>query len=213
MRLRTKYILFIALLQIVTLILSFYVFKDNKILFIISEVFVLVSIGLAWQLYNELILPLNILQLDDSIKGKFLSELSHPILKQIGELQSGQSRTITFEGLNTYKLQMSHFIDRGFARNFVLIEELTAEILAAEKKVYGKVIRMMAHEVNNTIGPVNSIIDSALKTAQWGNQEKNNLKGALQIAIERNNNLNGFMRNFADLVKLPAPVKKQVDVN
>src|SRR5256885_12023881 len=61
MRLRTKYILFIALLQIVTLILSFYVFKDNKILFIISEVFVLVSIGLAWQLYNELILPLKTL--------------------------------------------------------------------------------------------------------------------------------------------------------
>ena len=44
-----------------------------------------------------------------------------------------------------------------------MIEELTAEILAAEKKAYGKVIRMMAHEVNNTIGPVNSILQSALK--------------------------------------------------
>jgi hypothetical protein len=29
-----------------------------------------------------------------------------------------------------------------------MIEELTTEILAAEKKAYGKVIRMMAHEVN-----------------------------------------------------------------
>ena len=77
-------------------------------------------------------------------------------------------------GVNIYKLQKSHFIDRGFARHFVMIEELTAEILAAEKKAYGKVIRMMAHEVNNTIGPVNSILASTLQaTALW--QQSNQL--------------------------------------
>ncbi len=55
-----------------------------------------------------------------------------------------------------------------------MIEELTAEILAAEKKAYGKVIRMMAHEVNNTIGPVNSILASTLQaTALW--QQSNQL--------------------------------------
>ena len=73
---------------------------------------------------------------------------------------------------DTYKLQKSHFIDRGFPRHFVMIEELTAEILAAEKKAYGKVIRMMAHEVNNTIGPVNSIMQSALQTKIFGKKMK-----------------------------------------
>lgn len=38
------------------------------------------------------------------------------------------------------------------------------------------------------------------------------LSEALQIAVERNSNLNIFMRNFADLVRLPPPKKQQVDI-
>ena len=65
-----------------------------------------------------------------------------------------------------------------------MIEELTAEIFAAEKKAYGKVIRMMAHEVNNTIGPVNSILESAVKTKDlWTNKHKT-LEHALQVAFD-----------------------------
>jgi len=106
-------------------------------------------------------------------------------------------------------LQKSHFIDRGFARQFVMIEELTAEILAAEKKAYGKVIRMMAHEVNNTIGPVNSILSSTLQSKQ----NDNSINNALQVAIDRNNSLNIFMRNFADVVRLPVANKKNIDLH
>lgn len=35
-----------------------------------------------------------------------------------------------------------------------------SEIIKAEKKAYEKVIRMMAHEINNSVGAVNSILDS-----------------------------------------------------
>ncbi len=37
------------------------------------------------------------------------------------------------------------------------------------------------------------------------------LKNALHVAVERNHNLNAFMRNFADIVRLPAPNKKKID--
>jgi two-component system nitrogen regulation sensor histidine kinase NtrY len=63
-------------------------------------------------------------------------------------------------------VQKSKFIDRGFERIFMMIAEVTAEIFEAEKNVYGKVIRMMAHEVNNTVGPVNSIMNSVLTLHQ-----------------------------------------------
>lgn len=94
-----------------------------------------------------------------------------------------------------------------------MMEELTVEILEAEKKAYGKVIRMMAHEVNNTIGPVNSILESTLKNGQLLNEQNGTLKNALQIAVERNHNLNVFMRNFADIVRLPVPNKKKMDLH
>jgi nitrogen fixation/metabolism regulation signal transduction histidine kinase len=297
MRLRTKYLLFIIFLHAVTLVLTFVIFKENKLLFIFSEILILASIWLAWGLYKELIQPLKtlmtgveaikdrdfnvkfrptgkwemdqligvynnmidqlrvertrqeqqhfflekliataptgiiildydnhieglnpkaeaILQLEEkALKGKLVTDFKNPLLQQIATLTSGEARTISVAGINTYKLQLSHFVDRGFPRHFITIEELTAEILAAEKKVYGKVIRMMAHEVNNTVGPVNSILQSTLKANTFAPEQSGVLQNALQVAINRNNNLNGFMRNFADLVKLPPPNRKKIDVN
>jgi nitrogen fixation/metabolism regulation signal transduction histidine kinase len=143
-----------------------------------------------------------------------VERLPADFLKHIRQLKSGDIKVIKLNGASTYRLQRSHFIDRGFSRDFIIIEELTAEILAAEKNVYGKVIRMMAHEVNNTLGPVNSIIQSALKTNRlWEGHHSDDLKDALMIGLDRNQNLNLFMRNFADLVKLPEPNKKPVDLN
>ena len=298
MKLRTKYILFVCILHLLTLVLTYFIFGENKIYFIISEVFIIISIIIAWKLYIELIQPLkSLMQGLDAIKDRdfnvkllptgkhevdqlisvynqmidhlrtertlqeqqhfFLEKLIHTsptgviildyddhvqqinpkaieilgidekglinhtidalpndFLKHIKDLKSGETKTIKLSGATTYKLQKSHFIDRGFSRNFIMIEELTAEILAAEKNVYGKVIRMMAHEVNNTIGPVNSIIQSTLKTDRiWEEHKADLLKDALQVALDRNQNLNLFMRNFADLVKLPEANRKHIDLH
>lgn len=151
---------------------------------------------------------------EDDLINRSINDLPDTFLKHIKDLHSGENKTIKLGGATTYKLQRAQFIDRGFSRDFIMIEELTAEILAAEKNVYGKVIRMMAHEVNNTIGPVNSIIESALKTNNlWEGHHSDSLKDAMQVALDRNQNLNLFMRNFADLVKLPPANKKQIDLN
>ncbi len=298
MKLRTKFILFVSILHLLALVLTFYIFRENRVFFILCEALVIVSITIAWSLYRQLIQPLKflmagieaikdqdfnieflptgkyevdqmigvynqmisrlrtertiqeeqhffleklintsptgiiILDFDDNIqqvnpralhllqmdkkavvKHK-LSELSGDVFKHIGTLKTGETLTIKLAGHTTVKLQRSHFIDRGFPRHFVMLEELTAEIIAAEKNTYGKVIRMMAHEVNNTIGPVNSILQSALNTEKlWHNAETATLQEALEVAMARNYSLNVFMRNFADLVKLPDPRKTNVDVN
>lgn len=150
---------------------------------------------------------------EEEMLGQQVNNIAHPVVQQIKLLQSGEAKTITLNGAATYKIQKSHFIDRGFARHFITIEELTAEILAAEKKAYGKVIRMMAHEVNNTIGSVNSILQSALKEQSlWQDGSKQTLQHALQVAADRNQNLNLFMRNFADVVRLPEPNRKKIEV-
>jgi len=158
---------------------------------------------------------IEILSIDEKgLLGHSVNALPTYFLKHIKDLGSGEAKTIKLGGATTYKLQRANFIDRGFTRDFIMIEELTAEILAAEKNVYGKVIRMMAHEVNNTIGPVNSIIQSSLKTGRlWEGHHSDTLKDALQVALDRNQNLNLFMRNFADLVKLPEANKKKMDLN
>ena len=176
-------------------------------------------VGIIIQDFDEKIISMNprasaILGINE---GELLSDpdkiSNNSILKEIKNLQSGQSKTVIANGHNTFKIQKSHFIDRGFVRNFIMLEELTLELLAAEKKVYGKVIRMMAHEVNNTIGPVNSIIQSALSDkVLWEPTGNNKLKNALDVAVTRNNNLALFVKNFAEVVRLPIPNKQTVNI-
>ncbi|QDK80248.1 PAS domain-containing protein [Spirosoma sp. KCTC 42546] len=143
----------------------------------------------------------------DDVVGKQLAELGFSLLAQIADLADGESRIMKPNGLETYKVLRSNFMDRGFRRSFLIIEELTSEILASEKKAYSKVIRMMAHEVNNSIGAVNSILDVTQSYVA-----DPDVQHAVRVAIERNDRLNRFMRRFADVVRLPQPQKRAMDI-
>lgn len=297
MTLRTQYILLIILLHLTTLVLSFLIFEDNKIFFIISEAIILLSLYFSIRLYRALVQPLQlilsgieaiknkdfnvkfletgkkemdqlidvynrmidqlreerrvqeeqhyfldkliqssptgILILDfdgrierinpkgldllglqgEEIKEQDIQTIDHPIAGEVAELAVGSAKTISINGLRTFKCQKSHFIDRGFRRQFIMIEELTEDILRTEKRAYGKVIRMMAHEVNNSIGPINSILEAVLfykKELKEENQE--DFEQALKVATQRNERLNRFMQNFADVVRLPPPHKELHDL-
>ncbi|MFD2934388.1 sensor histidine kinase [Spirosoma flavum] len=144
----------------------------------------------------------------DEIVAKRLPELGYSLLAQIADLADGESRTMKPNGIETYRVLRSNFMDRGFRRSFLMIEELTPEILATEKKAYSKVIRMMAHEVNNSIGAVNSILDI---TQAYVSEP--DVQHAIRVAIERNDRLNRFMRRFADVVRLPHPQKRPADMS
>ena len=146
----------------------------------------------------------------DSWIGKKLEELDFPLLSQLSDLPDGESTTVKINSVETYKVQRSHFMDQGFRRSFLMIEELTADILESEKKSYGKVIRMMAHEVNNTLGATDSILQTTRN--YLAEDSFLDLREALGIASDRNKKLALFMRNFADVVRLPIPFKENTDV-
>ena len=139
--------------------------------------------------------------------GQSIHQLDNSFCKTIAMLKKNDFTTLNTEGVKKFKIQKTEFIDRGFTRSFVMIEELTMEIFEAEKYAYGKVIRMMAHEVNNSIGAVNSILDTSFQM-----EHDADVANALKIAMGRNDHLNHFMRNFADIIRLPEPRKETLDL-
>ncbi len=145
----------------------------------------------------------------DTLAGKTLEQTGLPLLAGLVNLTDGESRIVKTNGVETYKAQRSHFMDQGFRRSFLMIEELTTELLESEKKAYGKVIRMMAHEVNNTLGATDSILQTTRNFLI--SEEFAELNEALRIASERNQRLTRFMRNFADVVRLPLPTRERID--
>jgi two-component system, NtrC family, nitrogen regulation sensor histidine kinase NtrY len=111
-------------------------------------------------------------------------------------------------GGRRFRVSRGEFRDRGFLKSFYIIEELTEELRRSEKSAYEKLIRMMSHEVNNSVGAVRSLLESSLRYApQVGEDDREDFRSALTIASARIDALNRFMAAFADVVRIPPPAR------
>lgn len=101
-----------------------------------------------------------------------------------------------------------HLSRRGFRLNgrrheLVLLRQLTAELRRQEVQTWKKVIRVISHELNNSLAPIASLAHSSAEFLKRGQLER--LPIALATIEERARHLEGFIRDYARFAKLPAP--------
>jgi nitrogen fixation/metabolism regulation signal transduction histidine kinase len=150
----------------------------------------------------------NIEQMNPAARALMTPEL----LAELRALQTGEARLVSHAGPRRLKVWRGEFRDRGFAKTFYLIEEMTEELRLSEKAAYEKLIRMMSHEVNNSVGAVRSLLESSLSYApQLREEDRGDFTTALTIASGRVDALNRFMSAFADVVRIPRPRRTRVD--
>jgi len=150
----------------------------------------------------------------DEIKAKKLEELDHPLAQEMATITTPRSGLIQLDGMSIYQVHRKYFMDHGFRRTFYIVEDLTQEWVRFEKKSYEKVIRMMSHEVNNTVGSINSVLGSLSDYHRHaGDDTSMDIQEALEASIERNKNLNRFMSNYASVVKIPEPHLESMNLN
>lgn len=149
----------------------------------------------------------------DDAKGRPLSAClpadsgDYPgLLAQLDALPLGESQLLTDTDGRRYRGQRGRFYDRGFARHFLLVEELTAELESSEKAAYDKLIRVLAHEVNNTVAATGSVLDSLLYyRSQLAERDGEDFSTAIVAVKRRNVSLGEFIERFTRVVKMPAP--------
>jgi len=150
----------------------------------------------------------------DDCKGKKLRELNSRLAIELDKIDYEEKQLLVLADGEKFLCRKLYFMDHGFKHPFYIIEEFTEEIRKAEKDAYGKLIRMMAHEVNNTIGSVNSIMSSIQSNpVSIVETDRAEITRMLSIAIQRNYQMNRFMQNFSNVVKLPLPEKEKMDLN
>ena len=145
--------------------------------------------------------PMGIVQCD--IDGKTTSMnpaaremLSPSIEEAMKALPMGQSTTVRLTGgPQLFRISHLSFPDRGFQHPFFLIEPLTDEVRQAEKAAYERIIRMIAHEVNNSVAGIVNLIDSE------------------PAAADRLKALSAFVTRFAEVVKIPKPQLQLCDLS
>ena len=148
----------------------------------------------------------------EDVLGKKMNEIDSPLAAELANVPKGETATVRLNDSNIYRCTHSSFIDRGFQHPFFLIESLTDEVMKAEKKAYEKVIRMIAHEVNNTTAGITSTLDT-VEQALSTEEVMDDICDVMRVCAERCFSMSRFITRFADVVKIPEPTLTPVDLN
>lgn len=120
----------------------------------------------------------------------------------LATLQSGEQKVIRPTGSQVLRCSRHHFMDRGFKRPFYLVERLTDEIIQAETGMFHKIVRVMGHEVNNTLGGIASVLESLSDIHADDDLLHSAIEGSRASCVA----LGKFVKAYSDIVKTPEPV-------
>lgn len=149
---------------------------------------------------------------EQDVLGRSMGEIQSALAEKLAQVAYGSVETVRLNDAMIYRCSHLSFIDRGYAHPFLLIESLTSEIVKAEKKTYEKVIRMIAHEVNNSVAGVTSTLDS-LNDIIGTYDGAEELCHTIQICSDRCYGMNHFIARLAEIVRIPEPQLQTVSLN
>jgi nitrogen fixation/metabolism regulation signal transduction histidine kinase len=108
-----------------------------------------------------------------------------------------------------YHLARRAFTLNGRSHELLLLRHLTAELRRQEVQTWKKVIRVISHELNNSLAPVASLAGSAAELVRRGQTQR--LPEVLTTIEERARHLERFIDGYARFAKLPTPRKEAVE--
>lgn len=148
----------------------------------------------------------------ESLLNKPIEKIDSPLASKLAALSKEETRVVRLNDANIYRCTFTFFIDRGFQHPFYLIERMTDEVIRAEKKAYEKVIRMIAHEVNNTTAGITSTLDT-VEQALATEKDMEEICDVMHVCTERCFSMSKFITRFADVVKIPEPLLSRNSLN
>lgn len=102
-----------------------------------------------------------------------------------------------------YHLSRRSFVLNGSEHELLLIRHLTVELRRQEVQTWKKVIRVISHELNNSLAPVASLANSAGALVE--RQQYQRLPEILRTIEDRAKHLESFIHGYARFAKLPSP--------
>jgi two-component system, NtrC family, nitrogen regulation sensor histidine kinase NtrY len=103
----------------------------------------------------------------------------------------------------TFHLSQRAFRLQGRPHRLQLFRRMTRELSRQEVAAWKRVIRVVSHELNNSLAPISSLAHSGSELARRGDVQR--LPGVFATIGERARHLHGFIDGYARFAKLPAP--------
>jgi two-component system, NtrC family, nitrogen regulation sensor histidine kinase NtrY len=140
---------------------------------------------------------------------KLLKDAPEP-LRQAILTENDLLFTVDQEGeAGTYHLAKRYFDIRGESHTLLMVKHLTQELARQEIEVWKKVIRIINHELNNSLAPISSMVHSAKLIAQ-NPEQLPKLTRVFDTIEERTKHLASFLEGYARFARLPKPRQTEV---
>jgi nitrogen fixation/metabolism regulation signal transduction histidine kinase len=140
--------------------------------------------------------------------AEVVDRIAAPMRETLGSGADGIVTVRSAEQDETFHVTQRTFHLNTLRHRLVLVERLTAELRRQEIAVWKNAIRIINHELNNTIAPISSMIHSA-RLAQERPDRRHQLAEIYETIEERLAFLRGFLESYAHFARLPAPRKER----
>jgi two-component system nitrogen regulation sensor histidine kinase NtrY len=127
-----------------------------------------------------------------------------------------QSIQRTFpSGSGRYGIHRSTFREGGLPHQLLVVTDLTRALREEELLAWQRLVRVLGHELNNSLAPIKSIagsLETLVKRDPLPSDWREDTSRGLSIIATRSEGLSRFMGAYARLAKLPRPQLAAVDV-
>ena len=120
------------------------------------------------------------------------------------------------EGERSFEVRRGVLHEDGVPHQLLVLSDLSRALREEERQVWQRLIRVLGHELNNSLTPIKSISQSltaALQQRDLSSDFREDALRGLAVIAGRAESLTRFLQAYAQLSRLPAPTKKAVDVD
>jgi two-component system nitrogen regulation sensor histidine kinase NtrY len=192
--------------------------SPNVMLLIDDSQRVIYANGAARHLFNQgvkvegMLLPDLVVMLPDTLKAALSSE-QEGLFSMGGSgadgVDSHSNTDADSSDVETWHISRGRFTQNNQQHHLILLKQLTKELNRQEVAVWKKVIRIISHELNNSVAPIASMVNSGKFLTQHLDDSK--LQLIFDTIENRTTHLSQFISHYAQFAKLPLPQKASID--
>jgi len=110
-------------------------------------------------------------------------------------------------------VRKSAFRERGVPHTLLVLSDVSRALREEERRAWQRLIRVLGHELNNSLAPIKSIAGSLggrLAEIELNSDQRRDFERGLAIIEERTASLNRFLQAYRQLASMPPPAKKKI---
>jgi nitrogen fixation/metabolism regulation signal transduction histidine kinase len=155
----------------------------------------------------------------ERLLGRDVAELGlAEVLGDPGDGDAPRTVTATFPGGGgRWDVRRGEFRQGGLPHRLLLITDLSETLRAEERQAWQRLVRVLSHEINNSLAPIKSIAGSLQNRLVSGRAslggDGTDFERGLAVIATRSESLSRFIASYARLSRLPPPRKRELLVS